>query len=120
MGQNLELIFPYGIGASQPSQAPSGVTNPRAAMDHIIQFMNQIVLKNIPLNKEQLCTLIFKIFKPFNDQGTALIQPYKKIQAFELISKMEQQTSRLINTSYIDELQDIYRDYFEFLKKEIV
>ena len=113
----LHKRFVEGDWGSDLKQRPK---TPRAAMDHIIQFMNQIVLKNIPLNKEQLCTLIFKIFKPFNDQGTALIQPYKKIQAFELISKMEQQTSRLINTSYIDELQDIYRDYFEFLKKEIV
>jgi hypothetical protein len=44
------------------------------------------------------------MFKPLNDMGVGLIQPYKKIDSFLNISKMEKRTSNLIKISYLDEL----------------
>jgi hypothetical protein len=59
---------------------------------------------NIALNKEQLCKIVLDMFKPLNDMGVGLIQPYKKIDSFLNISKMEKRTSNLIKISYLDEL----------------
>lgn len=81
-------------------------------MDHIYSYMQLAEGKNIALNREQICKLVFSMFKPFNDAGTALIQPYKKIDSLLLIAKMERRTSKLVQTAYLDELDSFYSDYF--------
>ena len=52
------------------------------------------------------------MFKPFNDAGTALIQPYKKIDSVLVISKIEKRTSKLVQTVFLDEFDTFYTDYF--------
>jgi hypothetical protein len=66
--------------------------------------MKQVDDKRMAMNREQISKLVFSMFKPFNDAGTALIQPYKKIDSLLLISQMEKRTSKLVQTAYLDEL----------------
>ena len=81
-------------------------------MDHIYSYMELTDRKRIAMNREQLCKLVFSMFKPFNDAGTALIQPYKKIDSLLVISRLEKRTSKLVQTAYLDELDTFYNDFF--------
>jgi len=46
--------------------------------------------------------------------------PYKRIAVYEDVAKLERRTSKMLQVSYIDELQDKYEAHFEFLKAHVV
>jgi len=46
--------------------------------------------------------------------------PYKRIAVYEDVAKLERRTSKMLQVSYIDELQDKYEAHFEFLKAHFV
>lgn len=72
------------------------------------------------LNREQLCKLVLEMLGSFDGVDAPLLMPYKRIAVYEDVAKLERRTSKMLQVSYIDELQDKYEAHFEFMKAHVV
>ena len=89
-------------------------------IEHIIQFIRETEKLGMALNREQLCKLVLEMLGSFDGVEKPLLMPYKRIAVYEDVAKLERRTSKMLQVSYIDELQDKYEAHFEFLKGHVV
>ena len=67
------------------------------------------------LTKEQLCKLV-----DFYATLKELVPPYNRIDAVLLVAKLEQKTSHILLTPYIDQFHNFYIDEYKFLKSKVI
>ena len=89
-------------------------------MEHIIDFIALTNNFGMRLNREQFSHLVITLLSPFTDPSAQMLMPYPRIRCFHEISKLERNTCNLIQTAYLDEVEDLYTSNFEYLLKELL
>ena len=109
--------FTKGDWGSDLKQRPK---KPFKAVENIVEFITLTNLLGVTLNREQLCVLVMHLLGPFIPSQHKLLMPYARIKAFLEIAKAEQRTCKMIQSAFIDELEDLFKDYFDHLYKDLM
>ena len=117
---SFDMLFKRFVSGDWGSDLKRRPRTPLKAIDHIVQFIILTEKLQIALTREQLCKLVISLLGPFNPPGAGLLQPYKRIQVYEAIAKLEKRSSKMVKTQYIDELEDLYKFHFDYIFNHVL